>query len=127
MYCYGNHISQISQPTQFRRAPPRKVLIFSSCTTLIVSIFQFVFFRFGAKKLGPSWKILNFNVRASGRKSKYTYFSKASAKVQQIFDMTKFFSKKNAKKMHFFHNSLKNQRISKYDFWEFFRVIGHFW
>ena len=106
MYCYGNHISQISQPTQFRRAPPRKVLIFSSCTTLIVSIFQFVFFRFGAKKLGPSWKILNFNVRVSGRKSKLTCFSKADAKVLLFFELTKYFAKKMQEKMHFLCNSL---------------------
>ena len=74
------------------------MLFFSSCTTLIVSIFQFAssFLRFGAKKLGPSWKILIFNVRASGRKSKHTCFSKASAKVQLFFELTKYFCKKNA-------------------------------
>ena len=34
---------------------PQSLLYFSSCTTLIVSIFQFAssILRFGAKKLGP--------------------------------------------------------------------------
>ncbi len=49
---------------------------------------------------------LNFNVRASGRKSKHTCFSKASAKVQLFFELTKYFDKKNAKKCIIFRNSL---------------------
>ena len=49
---------------------------------------------------------LNFNVRASGRKSKHTCFSKASAKVLLFFDMTKYFSKKMHLKMHFLRNCL---------------------
>ena len=41
------------------------ITLFSSCTTLIVSIFQLLcLLEFGAKKLGPSWKILNFKCPA---------------------------------------------------------------
>jgi len=35
------------------------------------------------------------------------FWAKADAKVLQIFDMTKYFSKKNASKMHFLCKSLK--------------------
>ena len=48
----------------------------------------------------------DFNVRGSGRKSKHTCFSKASAKVLLFFELTKYFCKKNARKMHFLYNSL---------------------
>ena len=49
---------------------------------------------------------LNFNVRVSGRKSKLTCFSKASAKVQLFFELTKYFAKKMHLKMHFLCKSL---------------------
>jgi len=66
---------------------------FSSCTTLIVSIFQLLssFRSVWRKKIRSSKENLNFNVRASGRKSKHTCFSKASAKVLLFFELTKYF------------------------------------
>ena len=80
---------------------------FSSCTTLIVSIFQMLLPSVWRKKIRSSKENLIFNVRASGRKSKHTCFSKASAKVQLFFELTKYFCKKNAKKYHFFRKVLK--------------------
>ena len=60
-----------------------------SCTTLIVSIFQLLLPSVWRKKIRSSKENLNFNVRASGRKSKHTCFSKASAKVLLFCEPTK--------------------------------------
>ena len=78
-------------------------LYYTNCINLsIASVFPSVW----RKKIRSSKENLNFNVRASGRKSKLTCFSKASAKVLLFFELTKFYCKKNAKKMHFFHKLL---------------------
>ena len=68
-------------------------LYYTNCINLSIC---FVFPSVWRKKIRSSIENLNFNVRASGRKSKHTCFSKASAKVQLFFELTKYFCKKNA-------------------------------
>ena len=78
-------------------------LYYTNCINLSI---RFVYPSVWRKKIRSTWVNLNFNVRASGRKSKHTCFSKASAKVLLFFDMTKYFSKKMHLKMHFLRNCL---------------------
>jgi hypothetical protein len=63
-------------------------LYYTNCINLSIA---FVYPSVWRKKIRSSKENLNFNVRNPGRKSKHTCFSKASAKVLQIFDMTKFY------------------------------------
>jgi len=39
------------------------------------------------------------------------FWAKADAKVLLFFELTKYFCKKNAKKMHFFHKALKTSEL----------------
>ena len=73
-------------------------LYYTNCINLSI---RFVYPSVWRKKIRSTQVNLNFNVRASGRKSKHTCFSKASAKVQLFFELTKYFCKKMHLKMHF--------------------------
>ena len=82
------------------------------------------------KKIRSSFENLNFNVRASGRKSKHTCFSKASAKVRLFFELTKYFCKKMQEKMHFLCKCLIISTLNFWLFLDIFGQIGHlgvFW
>ena len=109
------------QPLTIKPLTVNLFLYYTNCINLSI---RFVYPSVWRKKIRSSKENLNFNVRASGRKSKHTCFSKASAKVQQIFDMTKYFCKKNSKKCTFFVNSLIFNEIKITLFWGPFRGKG---
>ena len=83
---------------EYPRSLSLSFLYYTNCINLSI---RFVYPSVWRKKIRSSKENLNFNVRASGRKSKHTCFSKASAKVLLFFDMTKYFSKKMHPYMHF--------------------------
>ena len=94
-------------------------LYYTNCINLSI---RFVFPSVWRKKIRSSIENLNFNVRASGRKSKHTCFSKADAKVLLFFELTKYFAKKMQEKMHFLCNLLI---ISIYYFCPFLGIFGY--
>ena len=96
-------------------------LYYTNCINLSI---RFVYPSVWRKKIRSSKENLNFNVRASGRKSKHTCFSKASAKVQLFFDMTKYFCKKMHIKMHFLCNSLKINDFKNAYFLTYLSLFG---
>ena len=113
-------VSSTHPPINLRgRLKSFQFLYYTNCINLSIALAPSVW----RKKIRSTLVNLNFNVRTSGRKSKHTCFSKASAKVLLFFDMTKYFCKKMHIKMHFLFNSLIISILYFCIFLPFFHIL----